>query len=91
MNLLKYFILYLVVINIVAFAMMGIDKKKAIQKKWRIPEAHLFLSAVLGGSLGAILGMRCFRHKTRHWYFVIGMPAILVAQAALGIFLVMRQ
>ena len=91
MNLLKYFILYLVVINIVAFAMIGIDKKKAIQKKWRIPEAHLFLSAVLGGSLGAILGMRCFRHKTRHWYFVIGMPAILVAQAALGIFLVMRQ
>lgn len=88
--MLKYFILYLVVINIVAFAMMGIDKKKAIQKKWRIPEAHLFLAAVLGGSLGAILGMRCFRHKTKHWYFVIGMPAILIAQAALGIFLIMR-
>ena len=90
MVLLKYFILYLVVINVVAFAMMGIDKRRAIQHKWRIPEAHLFLSAVLGGGLGAILGMRCFHHKTKHWYFVIGMRAIFIVEVAMGIFLVMR-
>ncbi len=82
----KYFFLYLVIINLVAFAMMGMDKKRAVQHKWRIPEAHLFLSALLGGGFGAILGMGCFRHKTKHWYFVIGMPAILILEVALGIY-----
>ena len=71
---------YLLVINIVAFAMMGIDKAKARRKEWRIPEANLFLSAILGGSIGAIAGMQHFRHKTKHWYFVVGMPAILILQ-----------
>ena len=75
-------ILYLLLINLFAFALMGIDKEKARRHKWRIPEKTLFLSALLGGSVGAIAGMQFFRHKTRHWYFVIGMPAILVLQAA---------
>ena len=75
-------ILYLLLINLLAFALMGIDKKKARRHKWRIPEKTLFLSALLGGSVGAIAGMQFFRHKTKHWYFVIGMPAILVLQAA---------
>ena len=59
---------------------MFIDKRRAIQRQWRIPEKTLFLSALLGGSAGSILGMYLFRHKTKHWYFVIGMPAILAVQ-----------
>ena len=73
--------------NIVGFAIMGIDKRKAIKRTFRIPEATLFIVALIGGSIGSILGMRVFRHKTRHWYFVIGMPAILIAQIALLVFL----
>lgn len=71
---------YLLVINAVSFCMMYIDKQRAIRHKWRISEKALFVSALLGGSLGSILGMRMFRHKTRHWYFVWGMPFILVVQ-----------
>ena len=73
--------------NIVGFAIMGIDKRKAIKRTFRIPEATLFIVALIGGSIGSILGMRVFRHKTRHWYFVIGMPAILILQIALLVFL----
>lgn len=76
----KFILIYLIVINIIAFAMMGIDKSKAIKRRWRIPEKSLFLSAVLGGSIGAIAGMQLFRHKTKHTKFVIGMPAILILQ-----------
>ena len=75
-------ILYLLLINLIAFALMGVDKSRARRHKWRIPEKTLFLSVLLGGSVGAIAGMQFFRHKTKHWYFVIGMPAILVLQAA---------
>ena len=67
-------------INIAAFALFGADKRKARRGDWRISEKALFLSAVLGGSLGALIGMRLFHHKTKHWYFVIGIPAILVLQ-----------
>lgn len=77
-------ILYLILINLVAFALMGIDKSRARRHKWRIPEKTLFLSAILGGSIGAIAGMQFFRHKTKHWYFVVGMPCILIAQAILA-------
>lgn len=63
---------------------MGVDKWKAKRNRWRVPEKTFFLVAVLGGSLGAILGMHAFHHKTRHWYFKWGLPAILVAQLALG-------
>lgn len=74
-----YSICYLLIVNIVAFFLMGIDKKKAQTGVWRIPEKTLFLSAILGGGIGAIAGMQLFRHKTRHRSFVIGMPLILLA------------
>lgn len=81
-------IIYLVLINLAAFALMGLDKRKARKNLWRLPEKTLFLSAILGGSAGAIAGMYVFHHKTRHWYFVIGMPLILVIQIGLGIWLI---
>ena len=73
-------ITYLLIMNAAAFILMGTDKKKARHKAWRISEKALFLTAVLGGSVGSILGMWIFHHKTKHWYFVIGMPFILVLQ-----------
>lgn len=72
--------IYFVAVNIAAFALMGIDKRKAVKKQWRIPEKTLFLSAIIGGSVGSIVGMKTFRHKTKHWYFKYGMPAILIVQ-----------
>ena len=67
--------------------MMGIDKKKAKKRAFRIPEASLFIIAIIGGSLGSIAGMYFFKHKTRHWYFVYGMPAIFVLHIILAIVL----
>lgn len=87
MNPITFIIIYLIIINIVGFAIMGIDKRKAIKRAFRIPEATLFIVALIGGSIGSILGMNVFRHKTRHWYFVFGMPAILVLQIVLVILL----
>ena len=75
--------LYLVCINLAAFALMGVDKRHARRRQWRVPEKLLFLAALLGGSAGAWAGMYVFRHKTRHWYFVIGMPVILLVQLLL--------
>lgn len=66
---------------------MFIDKKKAIKHAYRIPEATLFTIALIGGSIGSIVGMQWFRHKTKHWYFVIGMPAILIVQVILALIL----
>ncbi len=71
---------YLIVINILGFALMGIDKRKAQRSAYRIPEATLFTIAIMGGSIGSIIGMYLFRHKTKHWYFVFGMPIILILQ-----------
>lgn len=71
---------YLVIVNIVGFVIMGVDKRRAIRGAWRISEASLFFTAFIGGSLGCILGMQHFRHKTKHWYFKYGMPAVLVLQ-----------
>ena len=71
---------WLVVVNIAAFAAFGVDKSRARRDEWRLRERTLFLLAILGGSLGAILGMRLFHHKTRHWYFRFGLPAILALQ-----------
>lgn len=76
-------IVYLLIVNITAFALMGVDKRRAVRHAWRIPESALFGWAIAGGSVGAILGMYLFRHKTRHWYFKYGLPAILAVQAAL--------
>ena len=78
MNVITLIIVYIIVINLIGFFLMGIDKRKAIKRAFRVPEATLFLIAILGGSIGSILGMYTFRHKTRHWYFVWGMPAILI-------------
>ncbi len=64
---------------------MGLDKSKAKRHAWRIPERTLFLASLLGGSIGTWAGMYLFRHKTKHWYFVVGMPAILVMQIVAAI------
>lgn len=80
-------VVYFIMINLIAFALMGIDKKRAKKHKWRISEANLFLSALLGGSVGAIVGMRFFHHKTKHWYFVVGMPLIFMIQLGICVWL----
>lgn len=80
-------LVYLAIMNIAAFCTMGADKSKARRGAWRVPEKTLFLLAILGGSLGSVVGMQFFRHKTKHWYFVLGMPAILVIHVVLGVFL----
>ena len=81
-------IIWLILINLIAFAAYGIDKRKAVKGQWRIPEATLIGLALAGGPVGAYAGMKVFHHKTKHWYFVAGMPLILVCQAALAIYLV---
>ncbi len=80
----QFFIYYFIIINILAFFLMGIDKKKAQMGAWRIPEKTMFFSAIIGGSVGAIAGMQLFRHKTKHITFVIGMPVILIVQLILA-------
>ena len=82
---------YFMIINLIAFVMMCVDKQLAIYKKRRIPEKVLFLMAIVGGSIGSILGMYAFRHKTKHLTFVIGMPVILVVQIIIGYFLLGGQ
>lgn len=74
--------LYLAAVNVVAFALYGIDKYKAKTGAWRIPEKTLLGVAVLGGSVGAMAGMKYFHHKTKHWYFRYGLPVIFLLQAA---------
>lgn len=83
----KYFLLYLLLINAAAFVLMLVDKVKAKKNRWRISERTLMLSAALGGSVGALLGMYTFRHKTKHIKFTLGVPAILIAQLALALWL----
>lgn len=68
------------VINVITFAVFGIDKLKAVKNRWRVPEKILFFLALLGGSLGAIIGMYSFRHKTKKIAFRIGIPVILIVQ-----------
>ncbi|MEE0203754.1 MAG: DUF1294 domain-containing protein [Oscillospiraceae bacterium] len=83
-----YILLYLLAVNLLLFAVMGIDKYKAKHQLWRIPERTLFVLAAIGGSLGGILGMRLFHHKTLHPQFRYGFPAILILQLILAGFLV---
>ena len=80
-------LVYLIIINAAAFLLMLIDKQKAKRSAWRIPEATLMGVAALGGSIGAIAGMYVFRHKTRHVKFFLGLPAILIVQIALVIWI----
>ena len=74
---------YLIVINIVTFVVYGIDKLKAKQGSWRISEATLLIFAVIGGSIGALLGMKIWHHKTMHKKFKYGLPLILIIQIIL--------
>ena len=74
--------LWLIVINLATFAVYGIDKSRAKRGAWRVPEKTLFLLPLLGGSIGALAGMRVVHHKTRHWYFSWGIPAIFLLQLA---------
>ena len=78
---------YLLCMNLLALVFMYADKRLAKKKKWRIPEKTLFLVAGLGGSLGGLLGMYLFRHKTRHWYFVVDFWLLFLAHTALTVFL----
>ena len=82
---------YLAAVNAITFAVYGADKRRAKKGKRRVPEKTLFLLAAVGGSAGALAGMRAFRHKTRHWHFVWGIPAILAAQIALAVWLALRK
>ena len=83
MELYLYILLYLFLVNTYSFWLMFSDKRKAIKDKYRIPEKKLFRWAILGGSIGSILGMEAFRHKTRHPTFKIGMPLILILEGYL--------
>lgn len=82
--------IYLLIINVVTFALYGIDKWKAIHNKWRIREATLLIMALIGGSLGAFIAMQMFRHKTRKWYFRYTVPAMLVVHVVGIILLVIK-
>lgn len=78
---------YLILINLITFIVYGVDKSLAIKHEWRISEATLIMLAVIGGSIGAFLGMQVFRHKTKHMKFVIGVPVIIVLQVAIALFI----
>ena len=84
------FVIYLAAINLITFCVYGADKRRARKGKWRVPEKTLFLLPLLGGSVGALAGMRVFHHKTKHWYFVWGIPLILLAQIALAVWLLTK-
>ena len=85
--MLPLILLYLLIINALAFLLMLADKRNAEKNLWRIPESTLLTAAAFGGSIGALLGMYRFRHKTKHLKFTLGVPAILIAQIALVVFL----
>jgi len=84
MNLVLY---YIVIINILTFIVYGIDKLKAKKGKWRIPESTLLLLAIIGGSIGAFLGMKVWHHKTMHKKFKYGIPLIIILQLGVLLYL----
>ncbi len=83
-------LLILLVTNLIAFVLMGVDKRRAKSGAWRIPEKTLFLAAACFGGLGGTAGMFFFHHKTKHWYFRIGFPALLVIQTAALLYVLTR-
>ena len=85
--MLTLLLLYLLIINAVGFVLMLSDKQMAKKNLYRIPEATLMTAAALGGSIGSLIGMYTVRHKTKHLKFVIGIPAILIAQIVLALWL----
>lgn len=87
MHVIRFLLIYFLIINLIAFLCMYADKRRARKHLWRIPEATLFIISLIGGSIGSIAGMYTFRHKTRHRCFVYGMPAILILQIILVIIL----
>lgn len=86
-NMIIPLLLYLLVINLAGYALFGVDKRRAIRHRWRIPENDLLLTAILGGSLGCIAGMLSFHHKTLHPKFRYGLPVILIIQIILFLWL----
>lgn len=87
---LKNLIIYLILINIISFLAMWIDKRKAEKGRWRIQESTLFTFAIIGGSIGGIAGMYVFHHKTKKLNFVIGFPTILILQIILIVYLIVK-
>jgi uncharacterized membrane protein YsdA (DUF1294 family) len=87
MYVLTYIFAYFLFVNITGLVLMAVDKYKAKKRAYRIPESILFTIALIGGSIGSIIGMYLFHHKTRHWYFAFGMPAILIIQLILAFIL----
>lgn len=81
---------YILIINLIAFIMYGLDKRKAKKGQWRTPEATLIGVAVVGGSIGALWGMKHFRHKTKHKKFTIGVPAILMVQILVAVAIILE-
>lgn len=87
----RIFAIYLVIINIVAFFMYGLDKSAAIKQKERIPNKVLLFMAVIGGSVGALVGMYTFRHKTKKWYYTLTVPVILLLQITAAVLLLWER
>lgn len=78
----KMIVYWLLAMNLLAFALMGMDKRRARRRAWRIPEKTLFLPVLLGGGIGGTIGMFFFHHKTRHWYFKLGFPLLAIVEYA---------
>ncbi len=83
---LKNIVIYLVLVNLVGFFAMLIDKEKAKRDAWRIPEKTLFIITLIGGGIGTIVGMYLFRHKTKKLKFTVGLPVILITEIALVLY-----
>ena len=89
-NWITWVLIYVTAVSLYGFFLMGRDKKRASEHKWRIPEKRLFLTAAIGGSVGVFLGMMFFRHKTKHLSFVIGIPLIIAVQGLVILVLVLK-
>ncbi len=89
-NFIIYFVIYLIVINLIGLFIMYLDKKKAMYGRWRIPEKSLIIIALLGGSIGCMIVMKLFRHKTEKIKLVLGYPTILIAKAILIIYFLVK-
>lgn len=87
MSAARFYLLLLCCMSVITFFVMGSDKRRAIRGAQRVPEARLFLLALLGGGIGGLLGMYAFRHKTRHLHFVIGFPLIAAVQILAALYL----
>lgn len=87
---LRNIIIYLIIMNLFGFLIMLIDKKRAEHSKWRIKENTLFIIALIGGSIGTIIGMYTFRHKTQKTKFIIGFPAIIIIQILIVIGIIFK-